>query len=319
MAQNFSLDDIKLISSLSQDEQKLLIGLLESGEQLVDLRLATELSGDEDVARRTLSKLTKRGWLEKSARGLFTISHPYRTEDAILPVEVLATNNLPDSYVAWGTAANHHGLTNQQSQAVQVATVKQVPKKFIDNREIHYMKVTKTKFFGAEPAQKDGYTFKISNPAKTVIDCVDRPETVNGLAGVMFIVQRASKKLSEYNLIDAAIKHGSVSVVQRLGFFMDLVAPDFWSDRGRAVLRSRISPSARSNIGRLWRQEGDIGFISDWSVLVNISRAELMALIPEDDRPVELNDIEAPENFEKMPVQGGIELVDGDDFGPQFG
>ncbi len=135
------------------------------------------------------------------------------------------------------------------------------------------------KFFGFQSYDVYGRSATISTPAKTVVDCLDRPALAGGPTEVVRIVHGASFDTSADEVADAALRMNSTSLVQRLGFVMDLVG---WSlsPSSRANLKSAIAPSARSVFGQEAHGRGDIGYVAEWGLLVHASRSTLLADVP---------------------------------------
>jgi predicted transcriptional regulator of viral defense system len=119
----------------------------------------------------------------------------------------------------------------------------------------------------------------ISTPAKTVVDCVDRPALAGGPAEVVRIANGASSGISADEVAEVALQMKSTSLIQRLGFIMDLVG---WplAHAARAKMQDAIAPSARSVFGRAEAHKRDIGYVAEWALLVHASHTQLVADLP---------------------------------------
>ena len=80
-------------------------------------------------------------------------------------------------------------------------------------------------------------------------------------------------------VVDAALQMHSTSLLQRLGFILDLSG---WplSPGARTKLKSAIAPSARSVFGQANPKRGDIGYVAEWGLLVHASHSTLLADVP---------------------------------------
>jgi hypothetical protein len=67
---------------------------------------------------------------------------------------------------------------------------------------------------------------------------------------------------------------------QRLGFLCDLTDEHYLSDQNRNVLRGVIPKHARSAFGFAERSADDIGFVSQWGLIVNAPKSALLAEVP---------------------------------------
>lgn len=126
-----------------------------------------------------------------------------------------------------------------------------------------------------------GRTFRISRPEKTVVDCVDRPDLCGGLVELARIAAAATHSVLDVDLADCALRVGSVSTCQRLGYLLDLVDPSYLSDVERERLRKFIPASARSVVGRDRPQEDDVGYVRDWGLFVHARESDLLAEVPQ--------------------------------------
>jgi hypothetical protein len=80
-------------------------------------------------------------------------------------------------------------------------------------------------------------------------------------------------------------KSGSTTLVQRLGFFLELIDADVPASL-LAGLEAMIGPNHRSSLGRPDApiEEGAVGFVRRWGLLVPYSRATLLAEVPATGR-----------------------------------
>ncbi|WP_349437962.1 type IV toxin-antitoxin system AbiEi family antitoxin [Pararhizobium sp. A13] len=188
----------------------------------------------------------------------------------------MAAAAVDPSYIGWWSAASWHGFTTQRPMTVFVATKRQVPAKVIEGNDVRFVKVAERKFFGFDTYDVYGRDVAISSPAKTVVDCVDRPDLCGGPSELARIVYAALADIDPEDLLNAAMMLKSKVVMQRLGFLADLVGRQLPSDI-RAAMRSAIPNSQRSSFGRPERKDGDIGYVSSWGLFVNARESDLLA------------------------------------------
>ncbi len=163
--------------------------------------------------------------------------------------------------------------------SINVATLRQVPSRSIEGTDIRFVKVAERKFFGFISYKVYGRDAAISTPAKTVVDCIDRPDLVGGSAELARIVYGAMSEVAPGELTDAALRMKSTAPVQRLGFLTDLVGQKL-PDEFRTRLRAAIPKSTRSVFGRPERRQDDIGYVSDWGAFVNATTTDLLTDVP---------------------------------------
>jgi predicted transcriptional regulator of viral defense system len=162
---------------------------------------------------------------------------------------------------------------------VFVAVMRQTPSRTIEGSEVRFVKVAPRKFFGHETYDVYGRTVSISTPAKTLVDCLDRPDLSGGPAELARITHRALGEINPQDMLATITAMKSKAVAQRLGFLSDLVGKPL-PDDVRQTLRDGIPKSYRSRFGRAERREGDIGYVAAWGLYVNARRDDLLAEVP---------------------------------------
>jgi len=119
----------------------------------------------------------KRGFLKRLARGIY----------AVTPNQSPAVNNLllaslivKPAAIAYWSAPKYHGLTEQISGTIFIQT----PRKrgysgeiILGKRRFRIITVRPHKFFGLTIIMTDGRNVGITDPEKTLIDCLDSPST----------------------------------------------------------------------------------------------------------------------------------------------
>jgi predicted transcriptional regulator of viral defense system len=274
--------DINL-RSLGAEEAKLVLALSARHMSTVTVAEAAELVGGENRARSVLRRLHDRGWLQRATPGRYVFLPPEwgaeKVED--FDVYVLASATVETGYVGWWAAANRHGFTTQVPSVLHIATDRQLAPREIQGTEVRYVKLTPRKFFGWQDMTSFGRTFRISTPEKTIVDCVDRPDLCGGLVELTRIVAGGAHSIVDAELVNCALRLGSVSTCQRIGYLLDLAAPSFLSSSERERLRKFIPASARSVIGHDRPKDDDVGYVRDWGLFVHARESDLLAEVPQ--------------------------------------
>lgn len=253
----------------------------EQGRGIVSAADVIALLGNESTARKVIHNLLRKGWLTRLKAGRYLFLPPeYGPENfgENNPL-ALASAVVDPSYVGWWPAASFHGFTTQKPMTLTVATLRQVSASVIEGNEIHFVKVVPRKFFGFQTYDVYGREATLSTPAKTLVDCVDRPDLAGGAAEVARIAYGASSVISPEELADAALRMKSTATLQRLGFLADLVGWK-WPAGVRQRIREAIPPSTRSTFGRSTRKPNDIGYVNAWGVIVHAAASDLLTDVP---------------------------------------
>ena len=269
------------LRTLGRNESKLILSLREQDRQVVSAAEVIELLGSASTGRKVIHNLLRKGWLSRLVGGRYMVLPPeYGPENlGENNILALAAAVVEPSYVGWWSAAAFHGFTTQKPMAVSVAALRQATARTIEGGAVQFIKVAQRKFFGFENYNVYGRTVAISTPAKTVVDCVDRPDLAGGAAELTRIVFGASASVAVADVADLAGQMGSTALLQRLGYLADLAGWPIPADV-RATLRAAIPPSARAVFGRPERKSDDVGYVPDWGLLVHARRDDLLSDVP---------------------------------------
>ncbi len=214
------------VRTLGPNEARVILGLQAEAEEFITLARVGEIIGGEQVrARKVLHALVNKGWLVKLGAGKYALVPADRGPENIGENNALAMASMAveSSYVGWWSAASFHGFTTQHPSRITVASTRQIAEREIEGNRVHFVKVSPQKFFGGTPYEVFGRTAVISNPQKTLADCIDRPDLCGGLAEVVRITYGAMSKVAPDKFVETATTMGSVSLMQRSGFLFDLV------------------------------------------------------------------------------------------------
>jgi len=200
-----------------------------------------------DPTRQFLEKLIEKGWILRIKRGLY-IALPLGAGSATNPQAhefLIAMHLVSPAAIAYWTALNHHGMTEQLPRTIFVATnhpVRHPPK---DVLWFSYKIVTlrPQRYFGIIEDWIDEGLFRITDREKTIVDGLDLPEYVGGVGEIAKALKRFWKDLDHGKLFRYAVKMGNVAIVKRLGFLMEsLDLGDASTLREKVELSKGFSP-----------------------------------------------------------------------------
>jgi predicted transcriptional regulator of viral defense system len=253
----------------------------EQGRDVVEADDIIDLLDSENTGRKVIRNLLRKGWLTRLGGGRYMLLPPERGAESLGENNPLAVASavVEESYVGWWSAAAFHGFTTQRPATVLVAVTRQARPRTVEDAEIKFIIVPARKFFGFKSYSVYGRDARISEPEKTMIDCIDRPDLSGGPAELTRIVHAAMAEIDQEKLLDAAMQMKSTSLLQRLGFLTDVTERPLREEL-RARARDAISKSARSIFGRQERKEGDIGYVADWGLFVHARKSDLLSEVP---------------------------------------
>lgn len=260
------------------------LSLREQGRSLVQTPDILAILGPdmlESAARKVIRNLVRKGWLSRIVGGKYMLLPPEHGPENLGENNslALAAAAVSPSYIGWWSAAAWHGFTTQKPMAVFVAVLKQTRPQLMEGSEVRFVKVTGRKFFGSQPYDVYGRSVPISSPAKTLVDCLDRPDLAGGPAELTRIAHSALADIDPQDVLAAAQAMKSKALLQRLGFLADLVGKPF-ADEARRSVKAALPPSYRSHFGRTEPRAGDIGYVAAWGLSVNAREADLLSEVP---------------------------------------
>ena len=139
---------------------------------------------------------------------------------------LIAMELISPAAIAYWSALNHHGMTEQIPRTVFVATNHHVQKSTRETLGVNFqiVSVQPTKFFGIETDWINEQPFSVTDKEKTIIDGLDLPKYVGGVGEIAKALAQSWNELNEEKLRDYAVRIGNTAVGKRLGFLMEALA-----------------------------------------------------------------------------------------------
>ncbi len=207
---------------LGKREASLIAGLAEAGKTIFSMADACAIigSGAKDVVRR----LVRKKWVLPLKRGLYAVvplDVGVEGADAfVVHSFVIASMLVRPYYIGFWSALNHHGLTDQIPRTTFVATTKpRHPVRVLD-AEYYFVKLAKQKFFGWQEEEVEGHRVRISNPEKTIADCLDHPEHCGGIEQIARAIYFSHEEIDMRRVVKYADRMANRTVLKRLGYIL---------------------------------------------------------------------------------------------------
>ena len=173
-------------------------------------------------ARTMISQLVAKGWLVRVGRGCYQLQpaktglDPYPTGDKFVIAGQLAS----DSFIAFGSAAEYHGLTTQVFQNVLLATTRRRKQMSIPKLKIRLTLIESQNFVGFQKMTK-APDVRVATIERAVIDAINRPKLCGGISDVREILIRARSKAKIERIMEYLPTYRSKSLVQRVGYLLE--------------------------------------------------------------------------------------------------
>jgi len=243
----------RMASGLTLKNRNLLARLARGGPGPFTIAEAARLAAiSEPQAARLLRHLAEGGWLARVQRGLY-VTVPLETER---PESwrsdpwVVAASALGPGYVGGWTALHHWDLTDQLFAVTVFITSRPVRDRhpIIGGARLEVRHRRAEAHFGTRRVWRDGVPVDVSDPERTLVDCLDEPAIAGGVRHTFdALVSFAEQSDPGWDrLIEYAERLGNRTVFKRLGYLVEQLAPTP-GDTVIDACRERIS----RGIGRL--------------------------------------------------------------------
>ena len=265
------------VRSLSQQESRIVLALAEQGRREVARPEIVEILGVRPkAADHVINSLRRKGWLERASWGKYLLIPPDQGPEALGESNLLALASriIEPSYIGYGTAATHYGLTTQHRNVIWLVTPAHLRDRRVGDAEVKIVNPVPRKFFGFSPVDVLRYEVMISDREKTAIDCIDRPKLAGGEGEAAYILATASRRFDWGKAADYLERIGSTTLVRRFGWLADHAGADIPGGDRYRLLRL-AGRSRKSFLGPQGAVQGAIGYDETWRIFVNVTPEEL--------------------------------------------
>ena len=175
--------------------------------------------------------------------------------------------------IAYWSALNTYGLTEQFPNTVFVQSTHKKSDKTIFGVKYKFIKIPETKREGIVKEGYGNYSFYMTDLEKTIVDCFDLPQYSGGYAEL--IRAFAQSRLSSKKLIAYSRAVGNIAAIKRMGFLAEL----FEKKRLKTFIRYAKNQvrDAYNPIDPFGNASGK--FNSRWRLRMNISEEELRDIV----------------------------------------
>lgn len=173
-----------------------------------------------------LDRLCSKGWISRIKRGRYAViplssgSRSPQIHEFLVAMELVNP-----AAIAYFSAMNHHGFTEQLPHTVFVATDHRVSR--ADRHALGYtfriVSLRKPRFFGVQRAWVNERRFMVTDSEKTIVDALDLPRYAGGIGPVQAALQTSWNEIDESRLREYASRIGNTAVAKRLGFLMEVL------------------------------------------------------------------------------------------------
>jgi len=232
--------------------------------------------GSAARADRVIRSLLRKRWLERTQHGKYLLISATRGPEGIPDSNILTigANLVAPYYYAYATAAAHYRFSSQSRSTVWVATKRPHAEVHLREALFRFVALTEHKFFGFRPTDVFAQKVMMSDPEKTLLDCLDKVQFAGGIGEATRIITQAAPQVDWERMVDYTRRLDSLAVVQRLGF-LAAKAKAVIPDPACRTLHSMLKRDSRSFLApkTIWGTQGK--YDAQWQVIVNVPDSEI--------------------------------------------
>ncbi len=177
-----------------------------------------------------------------------------------------------DGGIAYWTAMNYHGLTEQISNTIFVQTSYKKPRKTIFGTKYVFVQIKPEKLTGYKTLGYGNHQYRISDLEKTIVDCFDLPNHSGGYPEVIKAFANADIKARKLVRYCKAINN--ISVVKRLAYLTELLCKknmEYFIDYALSVRNKKYNLFEHNG-----EQKGK--GLKKWRLILNMNDDEILEI-----------------------------------------
>lgn len=273
--------------TLGPKSARFILSLYDDGKTIFTIAEASKYANLEGQSlQKFLSPLIKKGILNRLVSGLYIIvpfelgnttqfmGNPYIVAREIISLKQKSDH--PQYFISHASALELHQMVTQPHMDIYATTSKQIKEKIsIQGVNFHFVTTKKQDFFGFKKHWVNKFqSILVSDLERTIIDGLKLPEYCGGITEVAKGLWIKRKELSTKKLIEYTEKIDSGVVYRRLGYLLEIYK--LATEQELMSLKKHLTASYLI-LDPTQIDEGK--YLAKWKLRLNISEAELLALL----------------------------------------
>jgi predicted transcriptional regulator of viral defense system len=218
-------------AGISQSSRAQLAQIVQGRRFITPSDVVEVIGVDDKTAARKLANWASAGWMRRVQRGLYLpvpvdAAHPdLWTDDAL----VLADTVWAPCYFTGWTSANHWGLSEQMFRTTVVRSAARVRRGSAHLLGFEYLLghvSSEDTSWGLKTMWHQEVRLHVADPARTVVDILDRPKIGGGIRHAADILQSYLENQDPMQLVAYGDKLGNRTVFKRLGYLVEALELD---------------------------------------------------------------------------------------------
>lgn len=264
--------------TISNVESKVILKLEWKNQYTININdIKRILHCSKNYAYKIAHKLEEKNWLERITPGHYLFISAERGVSGVPPMSPLLVGSIlvKPYYYSYAVSNNFYGFSPQIPATIYIATT--LEKRMVKwrNNEFRFVTLSKEKFFGFHKLKVLDTEVNMAEKEKTVIDSIDKIRYAGGIEEVTKVINNAKKNINFKKLMEYTLRMKSFSLIQRLGFLLDLVnAKTPVTLRKKLIKNIGSSPVYLDDIRR-WGRKGK--YHKEWNIICNVPEKHLVS------------------------------------------
>ena len=178
-----------------------------------------------------------------------------------------------DGAIAYWSALNKHGLTEQFPNTIFIQTTKLKPAKTVFGTKYQFIKIAKPKRAGIIQEGFGNNQYAMTDVEKTIVDCFDLPQYSGGYAELLRAFHQAD--LNPSKLITYCKAVDNTAVTKRMGLLAEMLKPE---QLNLFIEFAKKEVNQKYNLfDPTGKDEGE--FVNAWRLRLNIDRTRILNIV----------------------------------------
>ncbi|HDG98498.1 MAG TPA: hypothetical protein ENG73_10080 [Desulfobacterales bacterium] len=205
--------------SMSEQEANLLLFIQDEEKFVFTTSEIRKIAGSKNFKDwpTLLINLKRKGWIAQLEKGKYLVRGGEANSFLI------AARLVKPAAIAYWSALNHYGLTEQIPNTVFVQTTKRKRSREVLNVRYKFITISPHKFFGLQKEWVRRNYYSITDIEKTILDCFDKPDKAGGFPEAVKGLCQASESLDKDKLWEYALLLRNNAVVKRLACISEML------------------------------------------------------------------------------------------------
>jgi predicted transcriptional regulator of viral defense system len=204
--------------------------------------------------RQFIYRLVQAGWLVRIKKGLYQVADLSSLGALTLSPYNIAHLLVPESYVSFESALQHHGLYDQLLNGTVSVSLKQHQTVALQGFAYQYVKTLQKYFYGWQEYGLDSQMVKIATPEKALIDMIQYHRT-DYTADVVREKLQEYQDILDFEVLQSYLLCANMATQRIFGFFLDTLHIDstqLWQSAKQGTAVSKLTPYSRAYNAK-WR------------------------------------------------------------------